>query len=521
MQDGRPIVSKTDLKGRITYVNPYFTEVSGFTESELLGAPHNIVRHPDMPEEAFADLWRAIKDGRLWSAPVKNRRKNGDYYWVIANVTPIIKGGEVIGYMSVRTKPTRAQIREAEAAYAEINKSHGSRLAVINGRICRTGWTSLFTQKMRLSLKARLAWSSALQLAAMGGLCAVVGLSGSSTIGPWVMAGSIMSCLITMQLWLHIHRSVALPLGQVATMAQMLAAGSLINDMTVDQEGDIGRVQQSLQQLNVNLIAAIGDIKRNVDAINIATSDIAAGNMDLSGRTELQASSLEETASSMEEFASNISQTATNAGDADRLVAEASDIALRGGEAVANVGQTMNDISASARRVADIISVIDGIAFQTNILALNAAVEAARAGESGRGFAVVAAEVRNLAQRSAAAAKEIKTLIDASVESVDAGTDLVAVARQTMHEVVAAVAKVTTIVSDIASASKEQAIGVQQVNQAVSQMDQVTQQNAALVEQAAAASASLHDQAMRLSHAVAVFDLHPMQTERGDQGADK
>jgi len=264
---------------------------------------------------------------------------------------------------------------------------------------------------------------------------------------------------------------------------------------------------QALQDMNASLGGIVGEVRDTTDMITTASKEIAAGNSELSQRTEQQASSLEETASSMEELTSTVKQNAENAKHANQLAATASDIAVKGGQAVGDVVQTMASISTSSKKIVDIISVIEGIAFQTNILALNAAVEAARAGEQGRGFAVVASEVRNLAQRSAAAAKEIKTLIGDSVDKVDAGSKQVDQAGATMSEIVTAVKRVTDIMAEIAAASDEQSTGIEQVNQAIIQMDEVTQQNAALVEEAAAAAESMQEQANNLFAAVSVFKV--------------
>jgi len=264
---------------------------------------------------------------------------------------------------------------------------------------------------------------------------------------------------------------------------------------------------QALKDMNDNLVKVVAQVRMGTDTVATASTQIAAGNLDLSSRTEEQASSLEETASSMEELTSTVKQNAENARQANQLVVSTADVAAKGGAVVGQVVDTMASIKDSSRKIADIIGVIDGIAFQTNILALNAAVEAARAGEQGRGFAVVASEVRNLAQRSAGAAKEIKTLIEDSVGKVDAGSELVDEAGKTMDEIVTSVKRVTDIMSEIAAASQEQSAGIEQVNQAVTQMDEVTQQNAALVEEAAAAAESLQDQAAKLAEAVSVFKL--------------
>ena len=302
-------------------------------------------------------------------------------------------------------------------------------------------------------------------------------------------------------------RSIVAPLDEAVAIANAVASGDLTNRIEVNSTNETGRLLQALKTMNDNLSDLVGKVRMGTDEITTASGEIASGNSDLSQRTEEQASSLEETASSMEELTSTVKQNADNAHQANQLAAGASEVAMKGGSVVGQVVQTMSSINESSKKIVDIISVIDGIAFQTNILALNAAVEAARAGEQGRGFAVVATEVRTLAQRSAAAAKEIKELINDSVSKVDEGTRLVDEAGVTMDEIVTAVKRVTDIMSEISAASQEQSSGIEQVNQAVTQMDEATQQNAALVEQASAAAESMKDQAQALTHAVSTFKL--------------
>ncbi|MGK0652415.1 methyl-accepting chemotaxis protein [Bordetella bronchiseptica] len=303
-------------------------------------------------------------------------------------------------------------------------------------------------------------------------------------------------------------RLVVRPLKEAGQHFDRIAAGDLTARVEVRNSNEIGQLFAALKRMQESLTRTVATVRRGVDEINVGSREISAGNTDLSSRTEEQAASLEETAASMEQLASTVKQNADNARQANQLAASASDVAERGGSAVSEVVATMQDISASSRKISEIVSVIDGIAFQTNILALNAAVEAARAGEQGKGFAVVAGEVRSLAQRSAQAAKEIKVLIEDSVDKVGTGSQQVERAGATMQEIVASVKRVTDIMGEISAASEEQSSGIEQVNRAVSQMDEVTQQNAALVEEAAAAAGSLQEQAQRLAEAVAVFKIN-------------
>ncbi len=328
-----------------------------------------------------------------------------------------------------------------------------------------------------------------------------------------VLIVTLSAWIVLLALAFFVGRSIIRPLNKAIYIARHVADGDLTSDIEVKTKDETGLLLQALKDMNASLGNLVGEVRNTTDSISTAAKEIAEGNSDLSQRTEEQASSLQETASSMEELTSTVKQNAENAKHANQLAASASDIAVKGGQAVGDVVQTMASISTSSKKIGDIISVIEGIAFQTNILALNAAVEAARAGEQGRGFAVVASEVRNLAQRSAAAAKEIKTLIDESVNKVGEGSRQVDQAGATMNEVVTAVKRVTDIMSEIAAASHEQSAGIEGVNQAIVQMDNVTQQNAALVEQAAAAAEAMQEQAKDLYEAVSVFKL-----ESGKQG---
>ncbi|EJN00822.1 PAS domain-containing methyl-accepting chemotaxis protein [Herbaspirillum sp. YR522] len=509
LEDGKSIVSKTDLQGNITYVNPYFIEISGFEEPELIGAPQNLVRHPDMPREAFADMWATLKAGLPWNGLVKNRCKNGDFYWVQANVTPVRESGRVVGFMSVRTRPARDRIEAAGELYRRFSSGDARGLRIHRGTVQRTGIGGWLQGMGDMSIARRLALIMSLLtlLFVAGGVIAgeAVQKAGGN---PWpVWAGTAVAELVVLGCWAMLHASIVNPLKQAIGVVHGLAGGDLELRVDTSVRGDLGLLLQALQQLNVNLRSIIGDVRHNIESMSLSTQEIANGNMDLSTRTESQASSLEETASSVEQFAATVRQNADSAANADRQAAAASEVAQRAGETVRRMGSTMHEIDASSNKIVDIISLIDGISFQTNILALNAAVEAARAGEQGRGFAVVAAEVRTLAQRSAAAAKDIKGLIADSSGKVRDGTQLVQETATAMDEISKAVRDMAVTMAEITTASQEQSGGVDQLNVAINSIDETTQQNAALVEQAAAAAANLSEQAGRLILAMSVFKI--------------
>ena len=322
-----------------------------------------------------------------------------------------------------------------------------------------------------------------------------------------LISGTVLALLLGIAAAMALSRSITTPLGLAVRTARAIADGDLTQPIDSSGRDEAAELLQALQIMQTNLATMVGNVRQGTDSIATASSQIASGNNDLSARTEQQASALQQTAASMEELTSTVRQNADNARQANQLAVSASSVAVRGGAMVSQVVDTMGAINTSSQKIADIISVIDSIAFQTNILALNAAVEAARAGEQGRGFAVVASEVRSLAGRSAAAAKEIKELIDDSASKVGAGTTLVNEAGKTMQDVVGSIQRVTDIMGEITAASQEQTSGIEQINQAVVQMDQVTQQNAALVEEAAAASQSLQEQAGTLARTVSVFKI--------------
>jgi methyl-accepting chemotaxis protein len=734
--EGTTIISETDLKGVITYVNDDFLKISGFAESELIGKAHNIVRHPDMPEAGFADLWKTLKQGQSWTGLVKNRCKNGDFYWVHAFASPKRENGQVVGYLSVRTTPSRAQVKAAEGLYRLVREGKARGIRLNRGKVEPVGIRSLPNKLANLSIRTRilseiilnailmaliayfavalanstdqaarafdltlllgLAGTSLVATSALGALlrqrlgsrldlmasvlnkiseghyrndfdipsdneadlvlerikemqgqldCAMTkskrradandrikfALDGSAagtmitdndasiiyinnaqiemfqkaeqdlratfpdfdatrllgrnidifhrnpahqrgllanlkhpttsniTIGPRSFKVAIAPVIneagerlgvsagwtditgeqaierevddivqaaaegdfskrinladkqgFVKQLSEDINHLMAVSADALTEVVKVLAAlakGDLTTGITSDYAGMFGRLKDDSNATIENLTAIISQIRDATESIHVASREIAMGNNDLSNRTEQQATSLGETAASMEELTGTVKQNADNAQQANRLAAGASDVAVKGGAIVKQAVVTMNEISSSSKKIADIIGIIDGIAFQTNILALNAAVEAARAGEQGRGFAVVASEVRSLAQRSATAAREIKALIDESVNKVESGAKLVDEAGITMDEIVTSIKQVTDIMGEITAASREQSSGIEQVNSAIAQMDAATQQNAALVEEAAAAAESLEEQSNTLADTVRAFKL--------------
>ena len=714
LKEGSILVSKTDLKGVITYCNKDFIEISGFYEHELLGENHNVVRHPDMPPEAFQDLWHTVQAGSPWSAIIKNRCKNGDYYWVKANVTPLRTDGHPSEYISVRTIPTREEITAAESRYRDINARKANfepnglaRLAAAFKRIKITALltgSTLITVAI-LALIAAMIWSdlsSNLILGVIGMMAMsslVIGLLLTAYIArplryireklgqiaegnyfDWVETdrndeiGQMMQALKTTQIklgfdimgtrekatqaarieqaldnistsitltdttntliymnraaqdqfdrlvmtirkenpdfktedlifsslaeffheeqlkemyrtesretvtsrlevWNHTLKLITSPvidtdgnyqgrvtqwfditdelqvekeieqivasaragdlsnritmagkkdffkqlgsdindlfdvvekvLSDIAQAMRQLANGDLTKSIGNHYQGTFGRVKQDVNQTISKLERIVSELGEATDVIATASDEISVGNNNLSSRTEQQASALDETTSSIEQLTSRVHSNAENAQQANQLATGTRQTAEKGGHVVSRAVQAMKAIDRSSNKIAEIISVIDEIAFQTNLLALNASVEAARAGEQGRGFAVVATEVRNLAGRSATAAKEIKELIQDSVKKVKAGADLVNESGGTLDEIVTVVKKVGDIISEIATASQEQSAGINRVNQAVTSMDDVTQQNAALAEQTSAAATSMSDK---------VGDMHKLMS---------
>jgi PAS domain S-box-containing protein len=659
LRDDQSPISRTDLQGNITFANADFIEASGYTEDELQGQPHNIVRHPDMPVEAFADLWKYLNAGRSWTGMVKNRRKNGDHYWVLANASPMWERGQVVGFASVRMKPPREAIAPTDAIYRRFREGKASGLRVERGHVVRTGVLGWFDQLTHPGIRGRLVYLvllSSLLIAAIGWL----GLSGmgqtnrqveslyregagavlhldtiarlqlrnhmalpaaislanpldtqrlvaeveknSDTISrtwdnylaighepdekkiqdefaqlrtrylseglkPALQAmrsndlaqvstlykgkaeplfallqgnldaqlaqqevnakqtveesaaayatartegvlGILIGLAIIWALGWRLQRRITGPVNEAVAISKQIAAGYLSNKIDNSGSDEVGQLMHALFAMQKALASMAHAVHQSADSVSSEASSISHSNEALAGRTEEQASSLQETACNMEEVSTTVKHNIDNAKTANQLVQEAGTIVTAGGAAMDKVVGTMDTIAGSSRKITDIIGVIDGIAFQTNILALNAAVEAARAGEQGRGFAVVASEVRSLAGRSAAAAKEIKGLIDDSVHQVEIGLAQVSDARKTIDASIEAVHRVASLVAEISHSSVEQGIAIDRVAHLIVEIDQSTQQNVPMAESAAQSAHALEDQGRDLVRTASVFRLN-------------
>jgi len=531
------IVSEADIKGDIVTVNDKFMEVSKYPKNELIGHPHNTTRHPDMPKETFKTLWATIGRGQIFRGIIKNRAKDGTPYYVDAVIKPILgKNGKPRKYLGVRYDITVQEIARQnmkgladaiDLSYATIEfnldgtvmtananflKTLGYSLDEIKGKHHRMFCETVYTN----SSEYTGFWAKLNRGEADSGVYKRIGKGGNEV---WIQASyspvkdemgrpfKVVKLATDITVQKKAQFELEACMGEAQHSLGALAEGDLTQSMSGTYQGELEKIKVSINTALTNLTQTMTTVRDAVEAVTTGSEQITKGGEDLSQRTAEQASALEETSASMEEMTSTVKQSADNAKQANQLAIAARDVAAKGGSVTTRAIEAMGEINKSSKKIADIITVIDEIAFQTNLLALNAAVEAARAGEHGRGFAVVAAEVRNLAQRSATAAKEIKGLINESIQRVSDGSELVNQSGKTLDEIVDSVKRVSDIIEEISAASQEQASGIEQVNKAVMQMDEVTQQNAALVEETTSASQSMKEQAQALMHQVEVFKV--------------
>ncbi|HCM9499446.1 TPA: PAS domain-containing protein [Enterobacter asburiae] len=492
LDDDTTLMSTTDVHSYITHANDTFVQVSGYQLDELTGQPHNMVRHPDMPKAAFADMWYTLQQGEPWSGIVKNRRKNGDHYWVRANAVPMVRRGQVTGYMSIRAKATEEEIAAVEPLYRALNDG-SCKKRIHKGLVVGKGWLGKLPA-MPLRWRVR---------SVMAALFAVLAATLIATSAGWMplAAAALVMLLGTLLFELQIVR----PVENVARQALKVATGERNSVQHLKRSDELGLTLRAVGQLGLMCRWLINDVSSQVVSVRDGSDRLAQGNEDLNDRTRQTVANVQQTVATMNQMAASVQSNSETAAEVDKLSVAASSAATKGGNAMQTVVKTMDDIADSTQRIGSITSLINDIAFQTNILALNAAVEAARAGEQGKGFAVVAGEVRHLASRSASAANDIRKLIDASASKVQSGSEQVHAAGRTMDDIVEQVKNVTQLIAQISHATSEQATGLSELTRAVAELDSITQKNADLVEESAHISAMVKHRAGRLKDAVTVL----------------
>lgn len=499
LKDGMTLMSTTDTYSHISYANSAFIAASGYEEDQLTGEPHNIIRHPDMPPAAFADMWFTIQQGESWTGLVKNRRQNGDHYWVRANVTPVYHQERLTGYISVRNIPLRDEIDASEKLYAAVNENTLKGHRFYKGVLVRRGLLSFLSIFKWISVATRI------HLAMVISLLAVLALEIMPVMLPVKMA---VTLIIFILLSLFLNKQIARPLKVILEQMQKIISGRKADYVQFNRVDEIGLLLRMVNQSDLNLNSLVDDVNTQLHGIQQISQRIAKEGTNLHTRTEETSADLHQTAAAVEEIASAVKQTAETAGEAMIRADETSSDAINSGDIMKQTISIMQSVSRDNRQIVDIISVIDSIAFQTNILALNAAVEAARAGESGRGFAVVAAEVRNLAQHSASAAKEIKTLIEKNVANVSHGVAMVESTESHLTAMIDNVIHMSTMIKEIGTATQEQTQALQLINSSVSRIGVMTHNNNGMVEQVTDAAGDLSARATRLQRAVQVFGTH-------------
>ncbi|HEY2455515.1 MAG TPA: methyl-accepting chemotaxis protein [Scandinavium sp.] len=492
LDDDTTLMSTTDLQSHITHANDTFVKVSGYRLEELSGQPHNLVRHPDMPKAAFADMWATLQQGEPWTGIVKNRRKNGDHYWVRANAAPMVRDGKITGYMSIRTKAQPEEIAAAEPLYKALNEERCTKRVHKGLVVSQRWWGKLPGMPLRWRVRSLMML-----------LWLLLTTSLLATNAHWLAMG--VSTLILLMGNAFIEWQIVRPVENVARQALIVATGERNSVMHLNRSDELGLILRSVGQLGLMCRWLIHDVSGQVASVRQGSETLAQGNNDLNERTRQTVVNVQQTVATMSQMAASVQNNADTATAADKLSNAASAAATHGGQAMHTVVKTMDDIADSTQRIGSITKLINDIAFQTNILALNAAVEAARAGEQGKGFAVVAGEVRHLASRSASAANDIRKLIDASASKVQSGSDQVHEAGKTMDDIVNQVRNVTGLIAQISLSTSEQAAGLSDLTRAVAELDAITQKNAGLVEESAHVSAMVKHRAGRLQDAVTVL----------------
>lgn len=496
LEDDTTLMTTSDLDGNITHANDDFIKVSGYSLLELMNQPHNIIRHPDMPKAAFADMWSSLKKGEPWTGIVKNRRKNGDHYWVRANICPMMREGVITGYMSIRTKASREEIASAEPLYRALNQGRPPH-KLHKGLVLAKHW---FGQYPALSIRWRIRLLMILLFTGWISVAALSGLQGLSFLHATVLTLITLSASNVL-----LERMVAKPIENVARQALDVARGERHSISHLHRVDEIGMILRSIGQLGLVCRWLTNDVSYQISNVHNESELLVNDCDELEQHTQKTVGYVQQTVAAMNQMSVSVQMNADNTIQADKLSGQTSETAIHAAEAMKNVVQTMDEIVHSTNKINAITDVIKTIAFQTNILALNAAVEAARAGEQGKGFAVVADEVRSLASRSASAVNDIRDLIDDCENKVHSGKLHVHTTGDTLQEVVKQVQDVTQLISHISNATSEQAAGLTEITQAVFELESIAQKNTVLVEQSANASEVVKKHAIRLDDAITIL----------------